>query len=115
MSIPGRYIRGVPTLPKWAVDGTGAFVGSREGLARQEIEKAADTRKSKVAISELHSPVGVVGKHGEEGFAAQPVVKLHAKWNLENLHAVVFVQEKKNRRILGAAAIRGTRGSLASR
>lgn len=60
-----------------------------------------------------HSPVvrewkaiGVMGKNGEEGFTAQPAVKLDSKWNVENLRAVVFVQEKKNRRILGAAAIR---------
>jgi hypothetical protein len=52
--------------------------------------------------------IGVVGKNGEEGFTSQPSVKLDAKWNVENLRAVVFVQEKKNRRILGAAAVRLT-------
>ena len=62
-----------------------------------------------------HSPVvrelrviGVMGKNGEDGFQAQPVVKLDAQWNMENLRAVVFVQEKKNRRILGAAAVKVT-------
>jgi hypothetical protein len=69
-----------------------------------------------------HSPVvrelkviGVIGKNGEEGFTAQPAMKLDSKWNLENLRAVVFVQERKSRRILGAAAMRLTRGDLASR
>lgn len=69
-----------------------------------------------------HSPVvrelkviGVIGKNGEEGFTAQPAVKLDSKWNLENLRAVVFVQERKSRRILGAAAMRLTRGDLALR
>ncbi len=48
-----------------------------------------------------HSPVvrelkviGVIGKNGEEGFAAQPAVKLDSKWNLKNLRAVVFVEER---------------------
>jgi len=59
--------------------------------------------------------IGVVGKKGEEGFTGQPSVKVDSKWNLENLRAVVFVQERKSRRILGAAAIRLTRGDLASR
>jgi hypothetical protein len=59
--------------------------------------------------------IGVIGKKGEEGFTGQPSVKLDSKWNLENLRAVVFVQERKNRRILGAAAMRLTQGNLASR
>jgi len=69
-----------------------------------------------------HSPVlrefrviGSVGKTGEEGFTAQPAVKLDAKWNVANLRAVVFIQEKKSRRILGAAAIRLTQANVASR
>ncbi len=69
-----------------------------------------------------HSPVlrefrviGTIGKSGEEGFTAQPAVKLDAKWNVANLRAVVFIQEKKSRRILGAAAIRLTQANLPSR
>lgn len=69
-----------------------------------------------------HSPVlrefrviGAVGKSSEEGFAAQPSVKLDAKWNVANLRAVVFIQEKKSRRILGAASIRLTQSNVPSR
>jgi hypothetical protein len=69
-----------------------------------------------------HSPVlremkviGVAGKNGQEGFSAQPSVKLDSKWNVENLRAVVFVQEKKSRRILGAAVVRLTQQNVASR
>jgi hypothetical protein len=69
-----------------------------------------------------HSPVlrelkviGFVGKNGQEGFAAQPVVKLDSKWNVGNLRAVVFVQERKSRHILAAAAVRLTQGDIASR
>jgi hypothetical protein len=69
-----------------------------------------------------HSPVlrelnviGVMGKNGGEGFAAQPAVKLDSKWNLENLRAVIFVQEKKSRRILAAGVVRLAQRDLASR
>lgn len=60
-----------------------------------------------------HSPVlrelkviGVVGKNGQDSFTAQSTVKLDSKWNLQNLRAIAFVQEKKSRRILGAATVR---------
>ena len=59
--------------------------------------------------------IGVVGKNGQEGFAAQPVVRLDSKWNVGNLRAVVLVQERKSRHILAAAAVRLTQGDIASR
>ena len=161
----GTLRNGNPYTPQMVVDGIDGFVGSQVGTARQEIEKAAVVKKSRVEITRLslvpgkslslnvnveklgslapkdtaevilaisesglhsavkagenngkelqHSPVvrewkviGLMGKNGNEGFAAQPAVKLDAKWNTENLRAVVFVQERKNRHILGAAAIR---------
>ena len=59
-----------------------------------------------------HSPVlrdmrviGAAGKNGQEGFTGQETVKLDAKWKSENLRAIVFVQEKKSRHVLGAAEI----------
>lgn len=59
-----------------------------------------------------HSPVlrdmkviAVAGKNGQDGFAGEQTVKLDPKWKLENLRAVVFVQEKKSRHVLGAAEI----------
>ena len=161
----GKLHNGNPYTPEMVVDGMEGFVGSRGALAREEIEKAAALKKTRIEVSEIspvqnrsvafkvsveklsslapretaeivlaitesglhsavkagensgeelhHSPVvrelrviGVLRKNGEEGFQAQPAVKLDAKWNLENLRAVVFVQEKKNRRILGAAAVK---------
>jgi hypothetical protein len=60
-----------------------------------------------------HSPVlrelkviGTMGKNGGEGFTGQATRKLDSKWDLQNLRAIAFVQEKKSRRILGAAQIR---------
>src|SRR5580692_1247690 len=161
----GTLHNGNPFTPQMVVDGVEGFVGSRAGEARQQIEKAAALKKTRVEVSQLsltpgksvalmvsverlasiapkdtadvilaitesglhsavkagenngkelqYSPVvrawkviGVMGKNGDEGFSSQPAVKLDVKWNMENLRAVVFVQEKKNRRILGAGAIR---------
>jgi hypothetical protein len=165
---------GSPYTPEMIVDGTSEFVGSRGTTARQEIEKAAATKKAKVEISEVspvqnnsvafkisveklsgvapkdtpevvlaitesglhssvkagenlgkelqHSPVlrelkviGVVGKNGQEGFAAQPVVKLDSKWIVGDLRAIVFVQERKSRRILAAGVVLLARRDAASR
>jgi hypothetical protein len=39
-------------------------------------------------------------------FTGDPAVKLDSQWNVENLHVIVFVQEKKSRKILGAASTR---------
>ncbi len=37
--------------------------------------------------------------------SATPELKLQAKWKRENLRAVVFLQERKSRRIIGAASL----------
>lgn len=39
-------------------------------------------------------------------FTGDPRVRFDSQWKLENLHVVVFVQEKKSLRILGAASIK---------
>jgi hypothetical protein len=169
----GPLRNGNPYTPQMVVDGTAGFVGGSGIKAREEIEKAAATRKAKVEISEVasvqnnsvafkitvekllgaapkdtaevilaitesglhssvkagenvgkelqHSPVlrelkviGVIGKNGQENFTAQPAVKLDPKWIAGNLRAIVFVQERKSRHILGAGAVRLTPRNVAS-
>ncbi|MGC2234158.1 MAG: DUF1223 domain-containing protein, partial [Candidatus Acidiferrum sp.] len=65
--------------------------------AGQELHHSPVLREMKV--------IGVAGKNGQETFTAQPSVKLDSHWKVENLRAVAFVQERKSRRILGAAEI----------
>ena len=50
--------------------------------------------------------IGEAKADGESSFAGAASVSLQKEWKRENLRAVVFVQEKKSRRILGAAEIR---------
>ena len=47
-----------------------------------------------------------IGEVHGSAFSAEPVVKLDPGWKRADLRAVVFVQEKRNRRIVGAAAVR---------
>jgi len=50
--------------------------------------------------------IGEAQNAGESSFAGAVSVPLQPEWKRENLKAVVLVQEKKSRRILGAAEIR---------
>ena len=63
----------------------------------RELRHASVLRELKV--------IGVADGNNPVPFTAQRTVKLNSAWKSENLRAVVFVQEKKSRRILGAAAV----------
>ena len=81
-----------------AITETGLHSAVKDGEnAGRELRHSAVLRELKV--------LGTVGKNGEN-FSAQPTVKLESRWNAANLRAVVFVQEKKSRQVLGAAEIR---------
>ncbi len=50
-------------------------------------------------------PIGTANPQAATAFSAQQVVRLAPTWKRENLRAVVFVQERHSRRVLGAAAL----------
>jgi len=57
-------------------------------------------------LRSLHK-IGIADVNGAAAsYTGSPMVKFNSRWNLENLHVLVFVQEKKSRQILGAASIR---------
>jgi hypothetical protein len=58
------------------------------------------------AIVRSMQKIGEARGDGETSFAGDSSVPLQKEWKSENLRAVVFVQEKRSRRILGAAEIR---------
>ena len=47
----------------------------------------------------------VLGRVKADGFAAEPALSLDKNWKLQDLRAVVFVQERGSRRVLGAATL----------
>jgi len=58
------------------------------------------------AIVRFMRKIGEAKGDGETSFTGDVSVPLQKEWKRENLKAVLFVQEKKSRRILGAAEIR---------
>lgn len=58
------------------------------------------------AIVRSMRKIGEARGDGDTSFAGNASVPLKKEWKHENLRAVLFVQEKKSRRILGAAEIR---------
>jgi hypothetical protein len=58
---------------------------------------------SHVATLRLLRKIGVAAANKEpNSFAGDPKVKLNSRWKRENLHVVVFVQERKSLKVLGA-------------
>ena len=49
--------------------------------------------------------IGETKGTGETSFTGEAAISVRSEWKRENLRAVVFVQEKKNLRIIGAAQI----------
>src|SRR5712664_737317 len=58
------------------------------------------------AVVRFMRKIGEAKADGETSFAGDVSVLLQKEWKRENLRAVLLVQEKKSRRILGAAEIR---------
>jgi hypothetical protein len=107
--------------------GTGDFsvkVGKLEGTTRGDAAEvwlavtetglhSAVTRGENAGEDLRHAAVvrsmrkiGEAKADDETSFAGDASVPLQKEWKRENLRAVLFVQEKKSRRILGAAEIR---------
>lgn len=70
-------------------------------------ENAGQVLAHVATLRSLHK-IGVAEANGATAFTGDPRVKLDSHWNRENLAVVVFVQEKRSRRIIGAAAMRIT-------
>ena len=117
------------TLTHGSADGTGkenfsAKVGKLEGTTRGDVAelwlaitetglRSAVTRGENAgedlhhaAVVRLMRKIGEARAEGETSFAGETAVPLQKEWKRENLRAVLFVQEKQSRRILGAAEIR---------
>jgi len=80
-------------------DGLQANVGAGENKGRT-LQHAAVVRSLQ--------KIGSIGSKSQAQFSADPQVKFKSNWKKENLRVVVFVQDKKTWRILGAAVVKVT-------
>jgi len=65
----------------------------------------AGSRFDHFAVVRELRPIGTASPQAATAFSAQQVVRLAPTWKRENLRAVVFVQERHSRRVIGAAAL----------
>jgi hypothetical protein len=85
-------------------------------LAVTERGLHSDVSRGENAGEDLHhapvlrslQKIGVADAGKAPSFTGNPEVKFENSWNRENLRVVVFIQEKKNRRILGGGTARLT-------
>src|SRR5712692_8441747 len=92
-------------------------VGNVAGIADQEpadvwmavtedgLENAGRNLRHAAILRTLHK-IGAVPARGSSPFVLNQQVKFKSNWKRENLRIVVFVQERKSLRILGAASAR---------
>ena len=68
-------------------------------------ENAGEDLHHAAVVRSLQS-VGAVKRSADPAFAGEPAICLDPEWKRENVRFVVFVQDRKNLRVLGAASVR---------
>ncbi len=107
----GRSLRAEVAIGRIVGDKSGAAVGIWLGVTESGLVNSVTAGENKgrvlrqAAVLRSLRKIGVV-KPGprSESFQADPVVKFNSHWKLKNLQLVVFLQDEKNLRILGAAS-----------
>lgn len=98
----------VTRLPPVPTDVAEVFLAVAESELRSSVSRGenAGRRLSHTGVVRKLISIGKIDSQKEGVFAAQPVERIEKDWNRGNLKAVVFVQERKSRRVLGAASVK---------
>lgn len=76
--------------------------GLRSSVARGE---NAGRHLTHTGVVRKLSHIGGIDPHKVSSFSAQPIVRIEKTWKRDRLKAVVFVQERSSRKIIGAALL----------
>ncbi|HSB11694.1 MAG TPA: DUF1223 domain-containing protein [Blastocatellia bacterium] len=90
----------------WSGDSAEVMLAITESGLRSSVSRGenAGRRLSHTAVVRSLSKIGKIESH-TSGFQAQPTVSIHKDWKRENLKAVVFVQQRPSRRVIGSASL----------
>lgn len=90
----------------WAGDSAEVVLAITESGLRSSVSRGENAGRSlnHTAVVRALSSLGSIDSQSRN-FSAEPVVRFERKWKRENLKAVVFVQERASRRVLGATQI----------
>ena len=90
----------------WTGDSAEVLLAITESALRSSVSRGENAGRSlhHTAVVRTLSSLGNIDSQSKS-FSAEPVVRIEEKWKRENLKAVVFVQERASRRVLGAAQI----------
>jgi hypothetical protein len=90
----------------WTGDSAEVLLAITESGLRSSVSRGENAGRSlhHTAVVRALSSLGSIDSQSKS-FSAEPVVRIEEKWKRENLKAVVFVQERASRRVLGAAQI----------
>ena len=99
------HIEGLPEISKG--DSAEVLLAITEGGLRSNVSSGenAGRRLTHSAVVRKFSRIGSIDSQNGGVFSAQPVIALDKAWKRESLKAVIFVQERASRRVMGVAAV----------
>jgi len=98
-------VENVPALS--AGDTAQIMLAITENDLRSQVSRGENAGRSlrHIAVVRQIEVIGSPATEGGSAFTAEPIVTIANGWKRDNLRAVIFVQERRRRRVLGAQAI----------
>ena len=98
-------VENVPALS--AGDTAQIMLAITENDLRSQVSGGENAGRSlrHIAVVRQIEVIGSLATEGGSAFTAEPIVTIANGWKRDNLRAVIFVQERRRRRVLGAQAI----------
>lgn len=97
----------IASVPQTPTDVADVFLAIAESGLRSSVSRGenAGRRLSHTGVVRKLIAIGKIDAQNEAAFAARSAERIDGGWNRDNLKAVVFVQQRKSGRVLGAASV----------